>query len=88
MEFVIVDTGVWYALFDRRDAHHGDADEKAELLEILAASTNSPAREIGNIGRVSGDETVEIARGADTGGGIPSPLAARDRYEQTRAYTQ
>lgn len=35
MEFVIVDTGVWYALFDSRDAHHGEVDEKADLLEVL-----------------------------------------------------
>ena len=35
MDSVIVDTGVWYALFDSRDPHYLEAAEKAELLEIL-----------------------------------------------------
>lgn len=35
MDSVIVDTGVWYALFDSRDPYYAEASEKAELLEIL-----------------------------------------------------
>jgi predicted nucleic acid-binding protein len=35
MESVVVDTGVWYALFDSRDNNYGQADEKAELLSML-----------------------------------------------------
>lgn len=35
MEYALVDTGVWYALFDNRDQHHAEAREKLELLEFF-----------------------------------------------------
>ena len=35
MDFLIVDTGVWYALFDSRDSNYRQAEEKADLLNSL-----------------------------------------------------
>jgi predicted nucleic acid-binding protein len=35
MDFVIVDTGVWFAIFDERDQHYKEGQEKAQLLEAL-----------------------------------------------------
>lgn len=35
MDAVIVDTGVWYALFDSRDGYYNLAEEKADLLSRL-----------------------------------------------------
>jgi predicted nucleic acid-binding protein len=35
MDFLMVDTGVWYALFDSRDSNYRQAEEKAELLSSL-----------------------------------------------------
>jgi predicted nucleic acid-binding protein len=34
MQNVLADTGVWYALFDRRDAYFEDAKEKADYLDL------------------------------------------------------
>jgi predicted nucleic acid-binding protein len=42
MEAVIVDTGVWYAMFDSRDPNHGQALEKAELLGVLMVAVPWP----------------------------------------------
>ncbi len=33
MENALADTGLWYAIFDRRDQYHSEAQEKAEALE-------------------------------------------------------
>lgn len=33
MEFALVDTGIWYGMFDSRDERHRDAQGKIELLE-------------------------------------------------------
>ena len=35
MEYALVDTGVWYAIFDRHDPHHSEAREKAEALDLF-----------------------------------------------------
>ncbi|MBZ5618821.1 MAG: hypothetical protein LAQ69_08885 [Acidobacteriia bacterium] len=35
MAYVLVDTGLWYAMFDRRDQHHSDAKDKAEVLRMF-----------------------------------------------------
>ncbi len=35
MEYALADTGLWYAMFDRRDQHHVLASEKAEALELF-----------------------------------------------------
>jgi predicted nucleic acid-binding protein len=37
VEYALADTGVWYAVFDRRDAHHAAAQAKgtAEVLELF-----------------------------------------------------
>lgn len=35
MERVIADTGLWYALFDRRDPYYEKAGEKADLLSLF-----------------------------------------------------
>ena len=35
MDSVLVDTGVWYALFDSRDNNYRQAEETAERLNIL-----------------------------------------------------
>lgn len=42
MDAVIVDTGVWYAIFDRRDSHHREAQDKAELLSLLTVAVPWP----------------------------------------------
>jgi len=34
MEYVLADTGIWYAMFDSRDQHANDIEEKAEILEV------------------------------------------------------
>jgi len=35
MEYVLADTGLWYALFDRRDQHHSEAMDKADTLNMF-----------------------------------------------------
>lgn len=35
MEYALVDTGVWYAMFDNRDQNYPKAKEKAELLDMV-----------------------------------------------------
>ncbi len=35
MEYILADTGLWYAMFDRRDQHHNAAKEKADVLELF-----------------------------------------------------
>jgi predicted nucleic acid-binding protein len=35
MESVIVDTGVWFAMFDARDERYKEGQEKAEVIELL-----------------------------------------------------
>lgn len=35
MQYVLVDTGLWYALFDRHDAYHNEAMGKTEKLNAL-----------------------------------------------------
>jgi predicted nucleic acid-binding protein len=35
VEYALADTGLWYAMFDRRDQHHSVAKEKAEVLELF-----------------------------------------------------
>lgn len=35
MEYALADSGLWYAMFDRRDQHHRAAKEKAEILELF-----------------------------------------------------
>lgn len=42
MDAVIVDTGVWYAIFDRRDSNHREAQDKAELLSLLTIAVPWP----------------------------------------------
>lgn len=42
MDAVIVDTGVWYAMFDGRDNNHQDVQGKAELLSILTVAIPWP----------------------------------------------
>jgi predicted nucleic acid-binding protein len=32
MPYALVDTGLWYAIFDRHDSYHNDAKHKAEVL--------------------------------------------------------
>ena len=34
MEYALADTGVWYAMFDRRDPYAGQIQEKAEILDL------------------------------------------------------
>lgn len=36
MEYALADTGVWYAMFDPRDQHADEVDEKAEILELCS----------------------------------------------------
>ena len=36
MQTVLVDTGLWFGLFDPRDPHHQSALEMAERLETMA----------------------------------------------------
>jgi predicted nucleic acid-binding protein len=35
MLYALVDTGLWYAMFDRRDAYHDEAKDKAEILNAF-----------------------------------------------------
>jgi predicted nucleic acid-binding protein len=35
MDFAIVDTGVWFAIFDSQDERYKEGQKKAELLEVL-----------------------------------------------------
>jgi len=35
MESVVVDTGVWYSLFDSRDSNYRQAEENHGVLSIL-----------------------------------------------------
>jgi predicted nucleic acid-binding protein len=35
MEFTIVDTGVWFAIFDKGDERYEEGQEKAKLLDML-----------------------------------------------------
>ena len=35
MESVLVDTGVWFAMFDAKDERYKEGQAKAELLEML-----------------------------------------------------
>lgn len=35
MEYALADTGLWYAMFDRHDPHHGEATEKADVLDLF-----------------------------------------------------
>lgn len=35
MQTALVDTGIWYAMFDPRDQHQNQLKEKAELLELF-----------------------------------------------------
>jgi predicted nucleic acid-binding protein len=35
VEYVLVDTGVWYAMFDSRDQHYAEAQDKLELLGLF-----------------------------------------------------
>ena len=42
MDAVIVDSGVWYAMFDRRDGNHREAQAKAELLPMLTVAIPWP----------------------------------------------
>ena len=34
MDYALADTGVWYAMFDPRDQHATDIEEKAEILDL------------------------------------------------------
>ena len=34
MNNIIVDSGFWYALYDKRDQYHAEANELAEYLEL------------------------------------------------------
>lgn len=34
MQYILVDTGIWLAMFDRRDQHQARLEEVAEYLEI------------------------------------------------------
>lgn len=42
MDAVIVDSGVWYAMFDGRDGNHLKAQAKAELLSMLTVAIPWP----------------------------------------------
>lgn len=42
MDAVIVDSGVWYAMFDGRDGNHREAQAKAELLPMLTVAVPWP----------------------------------------------
>jgi predicted nucleic acid-binding protein len=33
VEYALADTGLWYAMFDQRDQYHGQAKDKADVLE-------------------------------------------------------
>ena len=35
MDFTIVDTGIWFAIFDKGDERHEEGQEKAKLLDML-----------------------------------------------------
>jgi predicted nucleic acid-binding protein len=35
MDYVLADTGVWYAMFDNRDPHYEEAKEKLEWLTVF-----------------------------------------------------
>jgi predicted nucleic acid-binding protein len=35
LEYALADTGLWYAMFDRRDQHHVLASKKAEARELF-----------------------------------------------------
>jgi predicted nucleic acid-binding protein len=35
MEYVLADTGLWYALFDSSDQHHAAAKDKADVLTLM-----------------------------------------------------
>jgi predicted nucleic acid-binding protein len=35
MEYVLADTGLWYAMFDHRDQHHSEAVDKADTLTMF-----------------------------------------------------
>jgi predicted nucleic acid-binding protein len=39
---VLVDTGVWYAIFDSKDAYYPQGQEKADLLELLTIAMPWP----------------------------------------------
>ena len=35
MQYVLIDTGVWYAMFDPRDQHQAKVAKKQEILELF-----------------------------------------------------
>lgn len=35
MQYALIDTGVWYAMFDPRDQHQAEVAEKQEFLELF-----------------------------------------------------
>jgi len=35
LEYALADTGLWYAMFDRHDPHHGEAKDKADVLDLF-----------------------------------------------------
>lgn len=42
MRYALVDTGMWYALFDKHDSYHDDAKRKAEILNALGIALPWP----------------------------------------------
>lgn len=42
MDTVLVDTGIWFAIFDPRDERFSEGKDKAELLEILQVAIPWP----------------------------------------------
>jgi len=44
LEYALADTGLWYAMFDRHDPHHGEAKEKAEVLAYAVRDASHQVR--------------------------------------------
>ncbi len=42
MRYALVDTGMWYALFDKHDSYRDDAKRKAEILNALGIALPWP----------------------------------------------